>query len=83
MGAIKEGSIQVTAGAALSYQSGFGNEFATESVPSALPVGRNSPQRVPHALYAEVISGTAFTAPRARTCALRATLNKSSVALTN
>ena len=49
----------------LHYQSGFGNEFATEAVAGALPVGRNSPQRVPHGLYAEVISGTAFTAPRA------------------
>ena len=48
----------------LNYQSGFGNEFATESVAGALPVGRNSPQRAPHGLYAEVLSGTAFTAPR-------------------
>ncbi len=48
----------------LLYQSGFGNEFATEAVPGALPVGRNSPQRVPHGLYAEQISGTPFTAPR-------------------
>jgi homogentisate 1,2-dioxygenase len=48
----------------LSYQSGFCNEFATESVAGALPVGRNSPQRVAHGLYAEVLSGTAFTAPR-------------------
>ena len=47
------------------YQSGFGNHFATEAVPGALPVGRNSPQRVAHGLYAELISGTAFTAPRA------------------
>ncbi len=47
------------------YQSGFGNEFATEAVPGALPQGRNSPQRAPHGLYAELISGTAFTAPRA------------------
>ena len=47
------------------YQSGFGNEFATEAVAGALPVGRNSPQQVPHGLYAELISGTAFTAPRA------------------
>ncbi|HXX29473.1 MAG TPA: homogentisate 1,2-dioxygenase [Myxococcaceae bacterium] len=46
------------------YQSGFGNEFATEAVPGALPVGRNSPQRCPHGLYAEQLSGTAFTAPR-------------------
>jgi len=48
----------------LAYLSGFGNEFATEAVPGALPVGRNSPQRVAHGLYAEQLSGTAFTAPR-------------------
>jgi homogentisate 1,2-dioxygenase len=46
------------------YQSGFGNEFATEAIAATLPVGRNSPQRVAHGLYAEQISGTAFTAPR-------------------
>ena len=46
------------------YMSGFGNEFATEAVPGTLPVGRNSPQRVAHGLYAEQLSGTAFTAPR-------------------
>src|SRR5438093_12763422 len=48
----------------LRYQSGFGNEFATEALPGALPVGRNSPQRAPYGLYAEQLSGTAFTAPR-------------------
>jgi len=47
------------------YQSGFGNQFASESVKGALPVGRNAPQRAPHGLYTEVLSGTAFTAPRA------------------
>jgi homogentisate 1,2-dioxygenase len=46
------------------YQSGFGNEFASEAIAGALPEGRNSPQRVAHGLYAEQISGTAFTAPR-------------------
>jgi len=46
------------------YMTGFGNGFATEAVPGALPVGRNSPQRVAHGLYAEQLSGTAFTAPR-------------------
>ncbi|UYC12780.1 homogentisate 1,2-dioxygenase [Xanthomonas sp. CFBP 8445] len=46
------------------YMSGFGNEFATEAVPGALPIGQNSPQRVAHGLYAEQLSGTAFTAPR-------------------
>ncbi|MBS0557697.1 MAG: homogentisate 1,2-dioxygenase [Proteobacteria bacterium] len=48
----------------LKYQSGFGNEFATEAIAGTLPVGRNSPQRVAHGLYAEQLSGTAFTAPR-------------------
>ena len=48
----------------LAYQSGFGNEFATEALPGTLPQGRNSPQRVTHGLYAEQLSGTAFTAPR-------------------
>ncbi len=48
----------------LDYQSGFGNEFATEAVAGALPQGRNNPQQVAHGLYAELISGTAFTAPR-------------------
>ena len=46
------------------YMSGFGNEFATEALPGTLPEGRNSPQRVAHGLYAEQLSGTAFTAPR-------------------
>ena len=49
----------------LRYQAGFGNAFATEAERGALPVGRNSPQKPPKGLYAEVISGTAFTAPRA------------------
>jgi homogentisate 1,2-dioxygenase len=49
---------------ALTYLSGFGNEFATEAVAGALPVGRNSPQRVAFGLYAEQFTGTAFTAPR-------------------
>jgi homogentisate 1,2-dioxygenase len=48
-----------------NYQSGFGNEFASEALQGALPVGRNSPQRCPYGLYAEQLSGTAFTALRA------------------
>ena len=51
--------------AELHYQSGFGNTYASEAVAGALPVGRNSPQRVAHGLYAELLSGSAFTAPRA------------------
>jgi homogentisate 1,2-dioxygenase len=46
------------------YQSGFNNEFASEALPGALPVGQNSPQCVAYGLYAEQFSGTAFTAPR-------------------
>ena len=45
--------------------SGFGNHFASEAVRGALPQGRNSPQRVALGLYAELLSGSAFTAPRA------------------
>ena len=52
--------------AGLQYQSGFGNQFASESLPGALPLGRNSPQRAPYGLYAELLSGTSFTAPRAQ-----------------
>lgn len=48
----------------LLYMSGFGNEFATEAEPNALPKGQNSPQKVPYNLYAEQLSGTPFTAPR-------------------
>ncbi|HEX7640355.1 MAG TPA: homogentisate 1,2-dioxygenase [Burkholderiaceae bacterium] len=43
---------------------GFGNHFSSEAVPGALPRGRNSPQRPPMGLYAELLSGAAFTAPR-------------------
>jgi homogentisate 1,2-dioxygenase len=51
--------------AAPAYLVGFGNHFATEALPGALPQGRNSPQRCAYGLYAEQLSGTAFTAPRA------------------
>lgn len=48
----------------LRYSSGFGNEFATEALPGALPQGQNAPQKHPLGLYTEQCSGTAFTAPR-------------------
>lgn len=48
----------------LDYQRGFRNHFATEALPGALPQGQNSPQRCPYGLYAEQLSGSAFTAPR-------------------
>ena len=47
------------------YMSGFGNTFETEALPGALPVGRNSPQKVNYGLYAEQLSGSPFTAPQA------------------
>jgi homogentisate 1,2-dioxygenase len=46
------------------YMTGFGSQFESEAVDGALPKGRNSPQRPAHGLYAEQLSGTAFTAPR-------------------
>src|SRR5438094_9090949 len=49
----------------LEYQSGFGNLHSSEAIEGALPQGRNSPQRPAKGLYTEVLSGTAFTAPRA------------------
>ena len=47
------------------YMSGFGNSFETEALPGALPLGRNSPQKVRYGLYAEQLSGSPFTAPQA------------------
>src|SRR6266487_4851261 len=46
------------------YMSGFGNSFETEALAGALPIGRNSPQKVNYGLYAEQLSGSPFTAPR-------------------
>ena len=48
----------------LEYMTGFGNTFETEALDGALPKGMNSPQRCPYGLYAEQLSGSAFTAPR-------------------
>ena len=49
----------------LQYLGGFGNQLSSEALPGSLPMGRNSPQRVANGLYAELLSGSAFTAPRA------------------
>ncbi len=49
---------------ALAYLTGIANELASEALPGALPQGQNSPQQPPLGLYAEQVSGTAFTAPR-------------------
>jgi homogentisate 1,2-dioxygenase len=72
MGTAREGIDGITGGsesarkvaAGLGYSPGFGNEHFSEAVAGALPVGRNSPQRAPLGLYAEQLSGTAFTEPR-------------------
>lgn len=48
----------------LSYLTGFGGHHESEAVAGALPKGRNSPQRPAFGLYAEQLSGSAFTAPR-------------------
>lgn len=48
----------------LKYHPGFGSEISSEALPHALPKGQNSPQVCPYGLYAEQLSGTAFTCPR-------------------
>src|ERR1700680_3415549 len=58
--AISRSPVGITPG----YMSGFGNSFETEALPGALPIGRNSPQKASYGLYAEQLSGSAFTAPR-------------------
>ena len=50
----------------LRYLSGLGNTFSSEAVPGSLPVGQNSPLVCPRGLYAEQLSGTSFTTPRAQ-----------------
>ena len=54
----------ITTGTVEGYMPGFGNDFETEALPGALPQGQNSPQKCDYGLYAEQLSGTAFTAPR-------------------
>jgi homogentisate 1,2-dioxygenase len=49
----------------VNHLAGLGNHHQSEALAGALPVGRNSPQRVPFGLYAEQLSGSAFTQPRA------------------
>src|SRR4029453_18208963 len=57
-------SAQWTEATPPGYMPGFGNDFETEALPGALPVGQNSPQRPAYGLYAEQLSGSPFTAPR-------------------
>ncbi|MCJ8052262.1 homogentisate 1,2-dioxygenase [Shinella curvata] len=56
----------ITTGTVAGYMPGFGNDFETEALPGALPQGQNSPQKCEYGLYAEQLSGTAFTAPRGK-----------------
>ena len=58
-------AIRASSGLVAKYMSGFGNSFETEALAGALPVGRNSPQKVNYGLYAEQLSGSPFTAPQA------------------
>lgn len=46
------------------YLSGLGNHFSSEAIEGTLPEYQNSPQKVAHGLYAEQLSGSAFTMPR-------------------
>lgn len=50
----------------LTYINGFGAHAESEALPGSLPIGQNTPQVCPYGLYAEQLSGTAFTAPRHR-----------------
>ena len=58
--------VPAKAGIQLKYLSGFGAHHESEAVAGALPIGRNSPQKVPFGLYAEQLSGSSFTMPRAQ-----------------
>lgn len=50
--------------APLNYLSGFANHLQSEAIEGALPKDQNSPQICPLNLYAEQLSGSAFTVPR-------------------
>lgn len=71
---LPEGMVRAPSNAGLheGYMPGFGNDFETEALPGALPQGQNSPQKCAYGLYAEQLSGTAFTAdPPERTWCYR------------
>ncbi|KAK0476454.1 homogentisate 1,2-dioxygenase [Armillaria novae-zelandiae] len=46
------------------YQVGFGNRFASETIPGTLPQGQNHPQKNKYGLYIEGMTGSPFVAPR-------------------
>ncbi len=64
MDSLEPASAQQSHTEALRYQPGLANEFASEAIPGALPVGQNSPQKLPFGLVSELVSGTTFSAPR-------------------
>lgn len=47
-----------------AYQYGMGSYWYSEALPQVIVKGQNSPQHVPYGLYAEQLSGSAFTRPR-------------------
>ncbi len=63
--ALPQGMIRAASGTSVTegYMPGFGNDFETEALPGALPQGQNSPQKCAYGLYAEQLSGSAFTKP--------------------
>ena len=65
-GSVKSKSKVLKTNLKFKYMPGFGNDFETEALAGALPQGMNSPQKCAYGLYAEQLSGTPFTAPRAR-----------------
>jgi homogentisate 1,2-dioxygenase len=50
----------------LSYTPGMQTDRVSECIEGAVPVGRNTPQKVAYGLYTEQLSGTSFTTPRVR-----------------
>jgi homogentisate 1,2-dioxygenase len=46
------------------YLTGFGNYHTTEAIAGALPNNQNAPQQCAYGLYAEQLSGSAFTQAR-------------------
>ena len=56
----------------LTYQNGLGNGFATEAIQGVIPqrndffdLDQNSPIKLKHGVFAEQLTGTAFTVKRA------------------
>ena len=62
--AAEEPTIEAHAVGKYKYMAGFGAYCTSEALPHALPAFQNTPQVCPYGLYAEQLSGTAFTKPR-------------------